>query len=124
MESVSYACETFVAAGLSSGKNGTVPLARIQVLGKRSVSRTFLGCFLAGASFFLECQKWTPVFAVAGIRIYISAYSIGMGPNPWVIMSEIFPINIKGVAGSLVVLVNWILKSLPMMLLEYIRDSL
>ncbi|CAI9118679.1 OLC1v1020277C1 [Oldenlandia corymbosa var. corymbosa] len=123
-----YASETFVAAGLSSGKIGTVALAIIQVpltiigailmdrSGRRpllmvSAAGTFLGCFLTGASFFLKGQnmmlEWVPVFAVAGILIYISAFSIGMGPVPWVIMSEIFPINIKGVAGSLVVLVNW-----------------
>ncbi|GAB2221432.1 hypothetical protein Droror1_Dr00012610 [Drosera rotundifolia] len=34
--------------------------------------------------------------------MYISAFSIGMGAVPW-----IFPINVKGAAGSLVVLVNW-----------------
>ncbi|KHN33101.1 Sugar transporter ERD6-like 16 [Glycine soja] len=44
----------------------------------------------------------------AEILIYIAAYSIGEGPVPWVIMSEIFPIHVKGIAGSLVVLVNWL----------------
>ncbi|KAF5941692.1 hypothetical protein HYC85_019334 [Camellia sinensis] len=31
-----------------------------------------------------------------------------MGAVPWVIMSEIFPIHVKGIGGSLVVLVNWL----------------
>uniref|UniRef100_K7M103 Major facilitator superfamily (MFS) profile domain-containing protein n=1 Tax=Glycine max TaxID=3847 RepID=K7M103_SOYBN len=44
----------------------------------------------------------------AEILIYIAAYSIGVGPVPWVIMSEIFPIHVKGIAGSLVVLANWL----------------
>ncbi|KAE8685503.1 Sugar transporter ERD6-like 7 [Hibiscus syriacus] len=47
-----------------------------------------------------------PILAVTGILIYISAFSAGIGAVPWVIMSEIFPINIKGVAGSLATLVN------------------
>ncbi|CAN6558571.1 unnamed protein product [Malus baccata var. baccata] len=49
-----------------------------------------------------------PIFAVAGILIFIGSFSIGMGAVPWVIMSEIFPINIKGQAGSLTTLVNWV----------------
>ncbi|XP_071723819.1 LOW QUALITY PROTEIN: sugar transporter ERD6-like 16 [Rutidosis leptorrhynchoides] len=124
-----YASETFVAAGLSSGKIGTIAYACIQVpitlvgailmdkSGRKplimvSASGTFLGCFLAGASFFLKAHNMlldlVPVLAVGGVLLYISAFSIGMGAVPWVIMSEIFPINIKGVAGSLVVLVNWL----------------
>ncbi|KAL3829391.1 hypothetical protein ACJIZ3_018193 [Penstemon smallii] len=124
-----YASETFVAAGFSSGKIGTIAYAIVQVpitvvgamlmdkSGRRPlliVSSTgmFLGCILTGASFFLKGQdlflEWIPILAVSGVLVYIASFSIGMGAVPWVIMSEIFPIHVKGVAGSLVVLVNWL----------------
>ncbi|CAN1761044.1 Sugar transporter ESL1 [Linum perenne] len=38
---------------------------------------------------------------------YFTAFSIGMGGVPWIIMSEIFPMNVKDVAGTLITLVNW-----------------
>lgn len=124
-----YVSETFVSAGLSSSKIGTIAYACIQVpitivgailmdkSGRRpllmvSASGTFLGCFLTGASFFLKSNAmlldWVPVLAIGGVLLYIASFSIGMGAVPWVIMSEIFPINVKGAAGSLVVLVNWL----------------
>lgn len=123
-----YARELFAEAGFSSGKVGIVAYAIVQVpitivgailmdkSGRKpllmvSASGTSIGCFLTAASFFLKGQnlllEWVPWFAVSGVLIYISAFSIGMGAVPWLIMSEIFPINMKGVAGSLVVLVNW-----------------
>ncbi|XP_010546910.1 PREDICTED: sugar transporter ERD6-like 16 [Tarenaya hassleriana] len=123
-----YASETFVQAGLSSGKLGTIAIACVQIpitvlgtilidkSGRRplimiSAAGLFAGCVLTGTSFYLKGQglllEWVPVLAVGGVLIYIAAFSIGMGPVPWVIMSEIFPINVKGIAGSLVVLVNW-----------------
>ncbi|KAF7813699.1 Sugar transporter ERD6-like 16 [Senna tora] len=82
-----YTAETFVAAGLSSGKIGTIAYACMQ-------SHSLL-------------PGWVPILAVAGVLMYVAAFSIGLGPVPWVIMSEIFPIHVKGTAGSLVVLVNW-----------------
>nr|GMD60282.1 sugar transporter ERD6-like 16 [Ipomoea batatas] len=124
-----YASETFSAAGLSNGNIGTIAYAIVQVpitvggamlmdrSGRRplllvSATGTFIGCFLTGASFYLKGQSvWlnlVPVLAVSGVLIYIAAFSIGMGAVPWVIMSEIFPIHVKGAAGSLVVLVNWV----------------
>ncbi|KAH1194843.1 Sugar transporter ERD6-like 7 [Glycine max] len=48
-----------------------------------------------------------PALAVTGILVYIGSFSIGMGAIPWVVMSEIFPVNIKGLAGSVATLVNW-----------------
>lgn len=123
-----YVSQTFVEAGLSSGKIGTVAYAVVQVpitvvgavlmdrSGRKplitiSAIGTFLGCFFIATGFLFKSYglflEWVPILVVGGVLTYISAFSIGFGGAPWVIMSEIFPINIKGVAGSLVVLVNW-----------------
>ncbi|RVX18751.1 Sugar transporter ERD6-like 8 [Vitis vinifera] len=50
---------------------------------------------------------WVPILAVTGIMVHIGFYSVGLGPIPWLIMSEIFPLHVKAIAGSLVTLVNW-----------------
>ncbi|KAK4596101.1 hypothetical protein RGQ29_014242 [Quercus rubra] len=52
-----------------------------------------LGCVLTGLSFLLQVFK--------------ASYSLGVGAIPWIIISEIFPINVKGSAGSICNLVNW-----------------
>ncbi|XP_022851053.1 sugar transporter ERD6-like 7 isoform X2 [Olea europaea var. sylvestris] len=76
-----------------------------------SASGLVLGCLLTGSSYYLKehriAANAAPALAVIGILVYIGAFSVGMGAVPWVVMSEIFPINIKGVAGSLATLVNW-----------------
>ncbi|RDY11119.1 Sugar transporter ERD6-like 16, partial [Mucuna pruriens] len=104
-----YTGETFVAAGLSSGKAGTIAYACMQVpftvLGAILMDKSGRRPLIMEQSLLLE---WVPILAVTGVLIYIAAFSIGMGPVPWVIMSEIFPIHVKGTAGSLVVLLNWL----------------
>ncbi|PWA94661.1 sugar transporter ERD6-like 7 [Artemisia annua] len=76
-----------------------------------SVATMALGCLLAATSFYMKTYQIAlvaaPALAVTGILLFIAGFSLGMGAVPWVIMSEIFPINIKGTAGGLVTLVNW-----------------
>ncbi|KAK9281798.1 hypothetical protein L1049_004704 [Liquidambar formosana] len=122
-----YVSDIFESAGFSSSV-GTITYAILQVVvtvigatmidkaGRKplilvSASGLVLGCILAGISFYLKAYdlwvKAAPILAVTGILLYIASFSAGMGAVPWVVMSEIFPINIKGVAGSLATLVNW-----------------
>ncbi|WVZ71825.1 hypothetical protein U9M48_020360 [Paspalum notatum var. saurae] len=123
-----YASQVFVSAGFSSGNTGTIAMAVVQVpmiglgvvlmdkAGRRpllmvSAAGTCLGCLLVGLSFLSKEQHWERdfnVFALAGLLVFIGSFSLGMGGIPWVIMSEIFPINMKGSAGSLVTLVSWL----------------
>ncbi|GJZ08263.1 sugar transporter ERD6-like protein 7, partial [Tanacetum coccineum] len=122
-----YASSIFVSAGFSADI-GTMSYAVLQVIittlnalfidkaGRKplllvSVAAMALGCLLAAASFYMKTYQIAlvaaPALAVTGILLFIAGFSLGMGAVPWVIMSEIFPINIKGTAGGLVTLVNW-----------------
>ncbi|MFQ6662409.1 hypothetical protein Gotur_030257 [Gossypium turneri] len=47
------------------------------------------------------------ILSVVGVVAMVVTFSLGMGAIPWVIMSEILPINIKGLAGSIATLSNW-----------------
>ncbi|OWK10416.1 SLC2A8, partial [Cervus elaphus hippelaphus] len=45
----------------------------------------------------------------AGRRLLLtlSGFAVGWGPIPWLLMSEIFPLPVKGVATGVCVLTNW-----------------
>ncbi|KAF6176558.1 hypothetical protein GIB67_034420 [Kingdonia uniflora] len=122
-----YVSHVFESAGFPSNV-GTIMYACLQVpitalgvilmdrAGRRpllfiSASGLLLGCLLLGTSFFMKAHElsleWVPIIALIGIITYVGSFSMGMGAVPWVIMSEIFPLNIKGTAGSFVTLVSW-----------------
>ncbi|XP_020540483.1 sugar transporter ERD6-like 5 [Jatropha curcas] len=77
-----------------------------------SIVGTCLGCVLTGLSFFFQDlhlgKELTSLLVMLGVLVYLGSFEVGMGGIPWIIMSEIFPINIRGSAGSLVNLVSWI----------------
>ncbi|KAJ0733194.1 putative major facilitator, sugar transporter, MFS transporter superfamily [Helianthus annuus] len=52
----------------------------------------------------------------------VSGFSLGLGPIPWVIMSEILPVNIKSLAGSVATLFNWLAASIVTMTAPLLLD--
>ncbi|KAF5740558.1 sugar transporter ERD6-like 5 isoform X1 [Tripterygium wilfordii] len=95
---------------------GVIGVLLMDVSGRRplllaSCSGMCLCCFLVALSFFLQehhqLRNLAPVLAFVSIMGYFAAFSVGIAGIPWIIMSEIFPINVKASAGSLVALVNW-----------------
>ncbi|KAK8282873.1 hypothetical protein V6Z12_D08G056100, partial [Gossypium hirsutum] len=123
-----YANQIFTSAGFSSSKIAIIAFASIQIpitavsailvdnCGRKplllaSSTGTFLGCFIAAISFLMKehnlLQQWVPLLVLSGLLIFVGSFAIGMGAVPWVLLSEIFPINVKGAAGSLVNLEHW-----------------
>ncbi|KAH1258243.1 Sugar transporter ERD6-like 7 [Glycine max] len=101
-----YASSIFEQAGFSP-TIGTITYACLQLSGSGLVA----GCIFAAVAFYLKVHEVgveaVPALAVTGILVYIGSFSIGMGAIPWVVMSEIFPVNVKGLAGSVATLTNW-----------------
>jgi MFS family permease len=46
--------------------------------------------------------------AIFSLMAYVASFAIGMGPIPWLINAEIYPIAIRGHAMSLAAFVNWL----------------
>ncbi|KAH9688825.1 Sugar transporter ERD6-like 5 [Citrus sinensis] len=69
------------------------------------------GCFLIGLSFYLKEVKnmndAAHILVLVGFMGCSAFNSIGLAGIPFIIMSEIFPINVKASAGSLVILICW-----------------
>ncbi|KAF9591368.1 hypothetical protein IFM89_004053, partial [Coptis chinensis] len=48
------------------------------------------------------------ILSLVGLVFFVVFFSLGIRAIPWVIMSEILPINIKGLVGSIATLANWL----------------
>ncbi|KAL0438535.1 UNVERIFIED_CONTAM: Sugar transporter ERD6-like 6 [Sesamum latifolium] len=127
-----YSTTIFESAGISSSNAATVGVGAIQVFatavstwlvdrtGRRillivSSSGMALSLLVVAIAFFLkgfvaEDSSLYGIFgilSVVGVVCMIVSFSLGMGPIPWLIMSEILPPKIKGLAGSVATLANW-----------------
>ncbi|KAL8159532.1 hypothetical protein V2J09_001069 [Rumex salicifolius] len=123
-----YASSIFESAGFSSSI-ASVVLAVVQLptaimsaylidkLGRRPLLMISAGamsfcCFLVGSMFLFKennlLENRNPYFIVVGLWGYSAAFPIGMAGIPYVIMSEVFSMDVKGSAGSLsAVVLSW-----------------
>ncbi|ESR46452.1 hypothetical protein CICLE_v10003870mg, partial [Citrus x clementina] len=94
-----------ITSVLLMDKAGRKPLLMISACGMA------FGCFLIGLSFYLKEVKnmndAAHILVLVGFMGCSAFNSIGLAGIPFVIMSEIFPINVKASAGSLVILICW-----------------
>jgi hypothetical protein len=49
--------------------------------------------------------KWV---SLAGILLYLAWFSISLGPTPWAVNSEIYPLHLRGVGNSVSTTTNWV----------------
>jgi MFS family permease len=65
---------------------------------------------LVGLGFFFELpwlQAHAPYMALACLLTYIMGFAIGLGPVFWLMISEIFPLRLRGPAMAVCTIFNW-----------------
>ncbi|CAL0322394.1 unnamed protein product [Lupinus luteus] len=128
-----YSSTIFQNAGITSSDIATLGVGIVQVLATcvtlwlvdKSGRRILLIVSSAGMAFSLlvvaisfymkdyvsensPLQGTLSILSLVGVVAMVVAFSAGMGAIPWIIMSEILPINIKGLAGSVATLASWL----------------
>ncbi|VVC44858.1 Major facilitator superfamily domain,Sugar/inositol transporter,Major facilitator [Cinara cedri] len=86
--------------------------------GRRSLlvySMTSMGICLLGLSYYFFTKKYNPRIAdsldwlpLVAIVLYVSMYSIGCGPIPYILIGEIFSSELKSMGTGMSIATNWI----------------
>jgi MFS transporter, SP family, galactose:H+ symporter len=80
---------------------GRRPLLLISLSGMSvSLAALALGFVIGG-----EALTWIGILSLA---IYIASFAIGLGPVFWLLISEIFPLSVRGQAASVATMSNWL----------------
>jgi SP family galactose:H+ symporter-like MFS transporter len=67
-----------------------------------------LSLTLLGAVFFLpSLLSSLGDLAVVGLMLYVASFAIGLGPVFWLLISEIYPLRVRGLAMSIASEANW-----------------
>ncbi len=99
---------------------GRKPLLYIGLIGM------FVGLASLGLAFYLKQDlgpmlKW---IAVGSLLVYIGSFAISLGPIAWLIIAEIYPLKVRGLAMSLATLSNWLFNLLVAISFLSIVDGL
>jgi SP family galactose:H+ symporter-like MFS transporter len=72
------------------------------------VAGQIVGLIILGAAFeFPQLASFKSDIAIGGLVIYVACFAFGLGPIFWLLISEIYPLNNRGVAMSAVTVTNW-----------------
>lgn len=85
----------------------------IDKVGRRRL--LIIGCFILAlghlflfASFSGSDNQMLQILSVVGVGCFIAGYSISLGGIFWLIIAEIFPLAVRGLAMSLVTAIQWL----------------
>jgi len=113
LSSASVAILASVGVGIVNLVLTVVAMQLIDRVGRRplllvSLAGMTLSLFVLGLAFSLpQLSGSLGWIAVASLMVYVGSFAVGLGPVFWLILSEIYPLRIRGRAMSVGTVANW-----------------
>jgi SP family galactose:H+ symporter-like MFS transporter len=113
LSSASVAILASVGVGVVNVVSTLVAMQLIDRIGRRplllvSLAGMSLSLFVLGLAFSLpQLSGSLGWIAVASLMVYVGSFAVGLGPVFWLILSEIYPLRIRGRAMSVGTVGNW-----------------
>ena len=113
VSSASVAILASVGVGLVNVAMTVVAMQLIDRVGRRplllvSLAGMALSLFVLGLAFSLpQLSASLGWIAVTSLMVYVGSFAVGLGPVFWLILSEIYPLRIRGRAMSVGTVANW-----------------
>ena len=113
LSSASVAILASVGVGVVNVVFTVVAMQLIDRVGRRplllvSLAGMALSLFVLGLAFSLpQLSGSLGWIAVASLMVYVGSFAVGLGPVFWLMLSEIYPLRIRGRAMSVGTAANW-----------------
>jgi SP family galactose:H+ symporter-like MFS transporter len=113
LRSASAAILATVGVGAVNVAMTVVAIKLIDRVGRRplllvGVAGMAFSLILLGIVFFIPgFQSIIGTMAAVSLMIYVAFFAIGLGPVFWLLISEIYPLKVRGLAMSIVTEANW-----------------
>jgi sugar porter (SP) family MFS transporter len=109
-QSTGVALAANVIIGLANLLFTIVAMVYLDRWGRRAIlmiASGGMGVALTALVVGLNIHGVPAAFILGSILVYVSFFALGMGPGPWLIISEIFPTKIRGRAASVATSALW-----------------
>jgi len=129
-----YSPQIFKMAGITSNTQSIIPTILIGIVGflftvlsiilldrygRRKlyffgVSGTVVSLIVIGLLFYFDTMLGSSLkyFALVAMFFYIAFYAISLGPLGWLLISEVFPLKVRGIGMSIGSVSNWFFNGL------------
>lgn len=110
--SLSVSLMATIGLGIMGVLSTILSMSLIDKIGRKKllligITGNAVSLFILALAFFTH-STYMPAISILTLFGFMIFFGIGLGPVLWVVLSEIYPLQIRGAAMSLAVFVNWV----------------